>query len=304
MIDHNSKIAVLLGGASKERDISLTTGKAVANGLRERGYTNVHEIDPSEMPLFWQQHWDVAFVALHGAGGEDGEIQKVLEEAKIPYTGSRSDASRLSMSKYKSKEVFEKNNIPTLSFVVTHALQDEKLAFKKVSSLKFPVIGKPDVEGSSIGMEIVKDENQWKDAFNKTHSFGEKVIWEPYLEGGVDLTVGILNDKALPVIEIRPKSGIYDYESKYTQGKTDYYCPARIDEKLTKKVQDYAIKAFHVLGCRSWGRVDFIWKDNQVHCLEVNTVPGMTPTSLVPKAAKQESIDFADLVEMILLDAC
>lgn len=300
----DDKIAVLLGGASKERDISLATGNAVAKALRNSGYTNVHEIDPSEIPGFLDQHWDRVFIALHGEGGEDGEMQRKLEDKNLPYTGTRSEASALAMSKFESKKVFEQNEIPTLPSIVSEKEQGFDAFQNEVhQKLTYPIIGKPDCEGSSIGMEIVRDAADLEAAYENTHQFGKRVLWENFLEGGIDLTVGILHGDPLPVIEIRPKEGLYDYDAKYTKGKTDYYCPARIDEPLKEKVQTFAKNAFESLGCRSWGRVDFIWKNDKVYCLEVNTVPGMTATSLVPQAAKQNGLSFEELVEAILMDA-
>ncbi|MCB1196732.1 MAG: D-alanine--D-alanine ligase [Deltaproteobacteria bacterium] len=303
-ISKEAKIAVLLGGQSKERDVSLTTGKAIAKALMDLGYSNVHQIDPSEIPNFYEQYWDVVFIALHGAWGEDGGVQKILQDHHIAFTGSRAESSALAMSKFDSKVVFKQHDIPTLPFLISTAADDFDTWKQHVTTtLTYPIIGKPDCEGSSIGMEIVKNQAQLYDAFTRTHSFGQRVLWENYLTDGIDLTVGILLGEALPVVEIRPKNGIYDYAAKYTKGMTDYYCPARINQALAEKIQNYALQAFTAIGCRSWGRVDFIWKDEQVYCLEINTIPGMTPTSLVPMAAKEKGLAFEALVEAIVLDA-
>lgn len=304
-MNKNDKIAVLLGGSSKEREISIRTGRAVAHALKNLHYTNVHEIDPSEVPDFYTQHWDMVFMALHGEGGEDGTYQKVLAERNIPCTGSDAASSFLSLSKLKSKEVFVQNNIPTLAFLGSHREEDAlEVKTRVAQTLTFPIIGKPDLEGSSLGMKVVSDPSAFTEAFVHVHSFGENVLWENFQSEGVDLTVAILGDDALPVVEIRPKEGLYDYDAKYTQGRTDYFCPARISDALTKKVQDLALQAFQALGCSGWGRVDFLLVGDDLFCLEINTVPGMTPTSLVPMAAKENGMSFETLVERIMLLAC
>lgn len=304
-MDQNSKIAVLLGGSSKERDVSLTSGKSVATALRDQGYRNVHEVDPQDVPDYYQQHWDAVFIALHGEGGEDGTVQKILTNQKIAFTGSDEPSSTLAMSKVESKKVFLAQNIPTLPFVASHKDQPVEEVLAEIDAhLSFPIIGKPDTEGSSIGMSVVQCRQDVKDAFDAVHQFGDTVLWENFINEGVDLTVAVVKKDALPVVEIVPKQGLYDYDAKYTKGMTDYYCPARISEELTKKVQAYALQAFDALGCRSWGRVDFLLYEDELYCLEVNTIPGMTPTSLVPMAAKEKGWSFEVLVETILLDAC
>lgn len=299
----NMKVAVALGGDSREREISLKTGQAVAQGLRQRGFSNLHEIDTKDHPEFYKQAWDAVFVALHGPGGEDGSLQCELEQRNISFTGSGSKSSKLAMSKYDSKCVFQQNKIPTLPFFRTDDLWDVlKVQGLVAEHLTYPIIAKPDQEGSSIGLEIVQDPSQLPGALKRLQNVCSVVLWENYLEDGVDLTVGILDGQPLPVIEIRPKQGWYDYDAKYTQGMTEYICPARIDTAFAKQVQSLAVKAFEALGCRSWGRVDFMWKGSDLYCLEVNTVPGMTPTSLVPMAAQETDISFEALVERILID--
>jgi len=303
-LEKHAKVAVAMGGNSREREISLKTGRAIAKGLRQRGFSNLIEVDTQAHPTFYNEDWDAVFIALHGPGGEDGTLQSALEQRGIAFTGSGSRSSALAMSKYESKQIFAKNNIPTLPFFRTQNQWDgQEIQNMIEGSLTYPVIAKPDQEGSSIGLEIIESASELGDALKRLQKFSQIVLWEGYMQQGVDLTVGILNEKALPVIEIRPKEGWYDFDAKYTQGMTEYICPARIDQGLTRRVQDLAVQAFQALACRSWGRVDFIWKDNQVHCLEVNTVPGMTPTSLVPMAAAQNDISFDHLVERILMDA-
>jgi D-alanine-D-alanine ligase len=305
-INKQDQLVVFLGGHSQERDVSLRTGQAIAQALSRKGYTQVLQVDPKDnMDDFSPATCKAAFIALHGKGGEDGEIQRFLTQAGVPYTGTQVHGSRLSMSKAQSKKAFVEAQVPTLPWVVSHSHQTPA-SFEAacLEKLTLPIIGKPDTEGSSIGMQIVHDRKDLKDAFTAAHSFDGEVVWEPFLTGGIDLTVAILQGRALPVVEIRPKSGLYDFEAKYTSGKTDYHCPARIDPEIAQAISDQAVLAFAAVSGRSWGRVDFMIKDRQWYCLEVNTVPGMTPTSLVPMAAKEAGIDFDDLVETILLDAC
>jgi len=298
------KVAVAFGGQSRERDISILTGQAIVSGLRQGGFSNVQGIDTKANPKFYEDNWDIVFIALHGPGGEDGTLQKELEKRRIPFTGSGSKSSKLAMSKYESKLAFEKHGIPTLPFFYTKDMRDTRSIQDKIKThLTYPVIAKPDKEGSSIGLEIIRHDDQLPAAIARLCDLTDMVLWENYIEGGIDLTVGILNQKALPVIEIRPLQGWYDYQAKYTKGMTEYHCPARIGDAFTKKVQALALKAFEVLGCRSWGRVDFLHQGEALYCLEVNTVPGMTPTSLVPMAAAELDIDFNQLVRAILTDA-
>ena len=305
-VDKNSKIAVLMGGLSKERDVSLRTGAAIAHALVERGYTNTRGIDVTKniSEELSKQTIDVVFNALHGRFGEDGAIQGVLEYLHIPYTGCGVMSSSLSMDKGVSKALFEHHKIPTLPWHVSHkadSFDDFKNAL--LSKMNLPVIGKPANEGSTIGIVIVKDPSDLASAFSKTHGFDDMVIWEPF-KIGVDIAAAILKNEALPLVEIVPKSGFYDYESKYTVGATNYYCPARIDDKLSRDMQEVALKAFASVHAQTFGRVDFLLEPNGLFwVLEVNTIPGMTQTSLFPMAAKAKGYTFGQVCEMILLDA-
>lgn len=301
----SAAVAVLHGGLSREREVSLRTGNAIYNALIEKGYLNVKKIDVSHdiAVVLTKEKPEVVFNALHGKYGEDGAIQGILEYLSIPYTGSGVLGSSISMDKSTTKKLFEYFHLPTLPWIdsfegQTFAQFREKL-FK---AFPLPVIGKPANEGSTIGIEIVHDEKDLENAFVETLKFDATVIWEPFRKG-IELTVGILRGEALPIVEIQPKSGFYDYQSKYTKGATEYFCPARIDDKITKELQSIATKAFAATRSNSFGRVDFILEGKNPWLLEVNTVPGMTETSLFPMAAKTKGLAFPEFCEMILQDA-
>ncbi len=298
------KVAVLMGGKSSERKISLKTGKAVLNALLEKGY-DAEPLDPAEDNFVQKiRNYDVAFVALHGRYGEDGTIQGLLEVLEVPYTGSGVLASALALNKIYSKLVFEKFGVPTAPFVFFNRHADD---VPSSSPLGYPVVVKPASEGSSIGTSFVHNDNEFELALEKAFEYDDSVLIEKMLRGK-ELTVGIVGSgsslKVLPVIEIVPSNEFFDFEAKYTPGKTEYLVPAPIDEKEAKLVQEVALKAHNSLGCFGVSRVDLIW-DNEMgpQVLEVNTIPGMTETSLLPKAARAVGISFSDLVELILKTA-
>lgn len=301
----SAKVAVLHGGLSRERDVSLRTGAAIAKALTESGYTQVQKIDVGQdiAVVLTKDKPDVVFNALHGRFGEDGAIQGILEYLGIPYTGSGVLGSAISMDKSTTKKLFEYFKLPSIPWTTSFAGQTFP-EFKKrlLENLKFPVIGKPANEGSTIGIEIVNEEKDLERAFHETLKFDSTVVWESFRKGK-ELTVGVLKGEALPIVEIRPKSGFYDYESKYTKGATEYICPGEIAPDITKKIQDLALKAFAATRSSSFGRVDFILEGDQPWILEVNTVPGMTETSLFPKAAKVKGMEFPEFCEIILQDA-
>lgn len=300
----NARVAVLLGGLSKERDVSLRTGKAMANGLRTRGYTNVTEIDVGQnIAEVLASKFDVAMIALHGKFGEDGTIQGILEYLKIPYTGAGVLGSAVGMDKVLSKKLFEMSDVATPAWVTSNATTSVAQLKQQIQKkLGFPCIAKPASEGSTIGLSVVETEAQVEKAHALSLQFDSVVLWEQFIEGQ-ELTVGFLNGKPLPVVEIVPKKGLFDYEAKYTKGMTEYFCPARISDELRKAVQDEALKAFEVLGVGSFARVDVMVGGGKPWVLEINTVPGMTETSLLPKAAKAAGISFEEMAEMILQDA-
>ncbi len=284
-------VAVLMGGISNERDISLKTGEAVFNALKRRGY-NVVKIDINERSLapFLSVKFDIAFIALHGNFGEDGTVQGVLEYMGIPYTGSKVLGSAISMNKVLSKKLFQREGIPTGKFWLKG---DE-------GELQFPIVVKPVSEGSTIGVYIVKSKDELQSAVEKSMEVSEDIFFEEYLEGK-EVTVSVLNGKALPVIEIRPNKGFYDYTAKYTKGMTEYIIPAQISERNRVLISEYSEKIFKVFNLDGACRVDFIIKDDSPYLLEVNTIPGMTETSLLPKAANHSGVTFEELVEKILL---
>lgn len=301
----SSSVVVLHGGLSRERDVSLRTGAAITKALGEAGYTNVKAIDVGHdvAVVLTKEKPDVAFNALHGRFGEDGSIQGILEYLGIPYTGSGVLGSAISMDKSTTKKLFDYFKLPSLPWTTSFQGQSyDQFRDRLKKVLKFPVIAKPANEGSTIGIEIVKDESDLERAFHETLKFDSTVVWESFRKGR-ELTVGVLKGEALPIIEIRPKSGFYDYQSKYTKGATEYLCPAEISKGVAEKINEFTLKAFAATRCSSFGRVDFILEGDQPWLLEVNSVPGMTETSLFPKAAKVKGMEFPEFCEIILQDA-
>lgn len=297
----NKKVAVLMGGLSKERQISLKSGKAVAGALRSKGY-KVIEIDCGEnLPeQLRPPAVDVAFVALHGPWGEDGCVQGLLEWMRIPYTGSGVLASALAMDKAVLNRVSR-----DLEFLVpAEAILDTRLesaeAFVQRFREKLPVIVKPSREGSTINVTIVRQKKELKPAIAQALGSDHKILVEEYVEGK-EVTIAVLDGKALPSIEIVPKSGFYDYQSKYTKGMTEYILPARLSSRCIEKLNQISNRLFETIDCSGVIRVDFIvTPEEKPYFLEVNTIPGFTETSLVPKAAKQAGVSFEDLCEVIL----
>jgi len=304
--DQNSKekrIGVLMGGMSRERDISLKTGKAVAKALTTKGY-QVQPIDvtPRIAETLSKKKIDCAFLALHGRFGEDGTIQGMFELMRIPYTGSGVLASALALHKVMAKRIFHYEKIPTPMFDVLHMQMIKKGPPREIS-LPLPVVVKPAREGSTIGISIVTKEKQWIPALKKAGQYDEEILVEEFIKGR-EITVGILEGLPLPIIEIAPKSGFYDFHSKYTKGETEYIIPARIPREKYLTAQDLSLKAFRALGCSGVARVDLMLDErNNPFVLEVNTMPGMTETSLLPKAANYAGIAFEELAERILLAA-
>jgi D-alanine-D-alanine ligase len=287
-----------MGGISREREISLKTGAAILKTLQEGGYNAVGiEVSADIVKQLVAERIDAAFIALHGRWGEDGTVQGLLELLHIPYTGSGVLASALAMNKIKAKELFRFHHIPTPELITTHAGGFEEPPFPP------PWVAKPASEGSTIGVGIVMERSGLEEAIRTAQEYDHEVLIERFIDGK-ELTVGILNGEPLPVIEIAPKEGFYDYEAKYTPGKTEYRCPAPISEEKQGEVQEISLKAYQVLGCHGCARVDLrLSEQGEVFIIEVNTVPGMTETSLVPKAAAQKGISFPHLVEVILEQA-
>ena len=302
------KIGVLMGGWSKEREISLRSGKAVYEAICRRGYNAISIDCDKNLPAQLKNHSvDVAFVMLHGNFGEDGCVQGMLEWMGIPYTGSRVLASSLCMDKAVLNRLVRFFDIT----LPREVLYEEGVQIP----FSLPWIVKPSREGSTINIRIVKKESELASAIQTARESDSKILVQEYIQGR-EMTVSVLNGKSLPVIEIAPKSGFYDFESKYTKGKTEYLVPAPIPQDAQKNMQTISETLFKELDCSGVVRVDFIlgsatpFKGSATHCkgtqspqphfLEVNTIPGMTETSLVPKAAKAVGIEFDDLVEQML----
>jgi len=293
----------MMGGLSREREISLKTGKAILRALAERGYA-VIPIDVGEdiAEKLVKEKIEYAFLALHGRFGEDGTIQGMLELMRIPYTGSGVLASALAMDKIMSKKFFLCEKIPTPRFETARRDEIKRDQPRKIS-LPLPVVVKPAREGSTIGVSIVRKEEDLPSALREAGAYDVEILIEEFMEGK-EITVGILEDIPLPIIEIVPKSGFYDYRSKYTKGETEYILPARIGREKYLYAQEISLKAFQTLGCSGVARVDLMTDENEnPFVIDVNTMPGMTETSLLPKAANYAGIPFEDLVERILLGA-
>lgn len=296
-------IAVLMGGLSQEREISLKSGQAVLKALLTLGYDAVG-IDVSEEigRALEVEGVEAAFIALHGRFGEDGCIQGLLELQRIPYTGSSVLASSLCIDKYLSKELLRTTPLKMPADCFYLADQDFATVWQQ-APLNCPVIVKPSREGSTIGIQKVLSEDELPKAVQAAAKLDTRVLIEEFIVGR-EVTVGLLDGEPLPIVEVKPKSGFYDYESKYTPGATEYFCPADLPDALTKKLQADAALVWQYLGCEGFARVDFLISEaGEAYFLEVNTIPGMTETSLVPKAAAAAGMSFETLVERILLTA-
>ena len=327
------KVLVLAGGRSAARDVSLATGAAVAGALHQSG-AEVFALDPgvSSRVLAWTPELakeqigtqppaadttgakptiapsdlilkelksvDVVFIALHGGDGENGRLQALLDMAGIPYTGSGMLASALAMDKHAAKRIFVAEGIPTPDWRILDSAED--LDYEEaVEALGTPLIVKPNAQGSTVGLTLVTKKAQWDEALTEAFRWDSRVMVEQFIAGR-ELTVGVIGDQPMPVVEIKPKHELYDYECKYTDGMCDYICPAPITPAQMRACQDQGVEAFRALGCRGYARADFrMDNEGRMFCLEVNTLPGMTSHSLVPKAAKVAGIDFPELVARI-----
>lgn len=300
-------IIVLMGGPSAEAEVSRRTGAAIAEALISKGYhVSTLELNPrTVLQDIENLKGDVVFNAIHGRYGEDGALQGVLEMAEIPYTGSGIMAHSVGMNKKVSKDVFKGAHIPTAESISYNGnLQSKEDIIKDIESkFSLPVVLKPATQGSSIGVTIVKEEDQLTKAVTEALTYDPILVVEQYLNGR-EFTVSVLDGKALAIIEIRPHSGKYDYASKYTAGATDYLVPAPISADMTKEMQAIGELVYREVQASGAIRVDVMTDDkDNMYVLEYNTIPGMTATSLVPKAAKEVGIDFPELCEKILLTA-
>jgi len=301
-------IQVLMGGTSTEREISLKTGEAIAGGLGRAGHkVSTFDFDPSRGRGAEQllasaafREADLVFLALHGGEGEDGRIQALLDLAGKPYTGSGVRASAICMDKAITKIILEYNCVETPAWV--RLGRKDAGAWRSNSELRqlgLPVVVKPLDQGSTIGISIVKMERDLEGAIALALEYSSDLIFERYIEGR-EMSVAIVGEEVFPIVEIKPRQGFYDYERKYTKGMTDYECPARIESGLARKIEADALRGYLACGCEGFARVDLrLSPDGTAHFLEINTIPGMTETSLVPMAAKAKGLTFEALLDRI-----
>ena len=287
-------ITVMLGGPSDEWDVSLRTGAAVARTLSSHGHA-VHILDPRDDSWSLLPGTEVVFLALHGAYGEDGRVQKRLEELGMPYTGCGVEASRLGFDKVLSKKRFIEAGIPTARYLVF-----DSAAAPWPKDWQTPLVVKPVRQGSSVGLQFVLAESEWTGALTESLRYDTQVMVEEKIEGR-EITAGILADEPLPIVEVRAKKGLYDYHNKYTAGASEYLCPAEFEDAVTARIQAVGMAAYRAIGGRDYARVDMIVRpDGEPMVLEVNTLPGMTETSLFPKAAAAAGIDYTHLCQKMI----
>jgi D-alanine-D-alanine ligase len=291
------KIAVLMGGPGSERDVSLATGHGVSKALRSLG-ADVVEVDVHDENFALPKDVDLAFITIHGTFGEDGQLQEILEERGVPYTGDGVEASRAAFDKILSKEKFREYDVVTPKWEVIEAGQRP--------TISVPLVVKPARQGSTVGVVIVKDASELDSAMAEAAKYDRKLLIEKFVSGR-ELTIGILGDLALPILEIIPKGGFYDFNNKYpflnpqAGGGAEHVCPAKIDPNKTKQIQKQALHAFRALGLVVYGRVDVLLPDSgNPFVLEVNTIPGMTEASLLPEAAAAAGINYVDLCARII----
>lgn len=292
------KVAVMMGGSSAERDISLQSGQAVYDAL-QRQKIDVHIVDPQKnvMTQLEKGKFDRVFIALHGRGGEDGLMQGMLETLGLPYTGSGVLGSSLAMDKCRSKRIWQSHELPTPAFVELNEHSDWDAVVKY---LGLPLIVKPVREGSSYGASKVKELSELKNAWRQAHEYDARVMAESWIEGS-EYTIPILGDQILPMIHLETPREFYDYEAKYIADTTQYHCPCGLDVETENELGKLALDAFKALDVSGWGRVDLmLGNDGNPWLIEVNTVPGMTSHSLVPMSAKQAGMRFDDLTLSIL----
>ena len=332
MVSSKPKVALLVGGTSPERAVAKMSGKGILQALRSLQYPTII-IDPAyglsqpkeEEQFFSEKDYaeisnrncidainsnllddvDVVFSAMHGKWAEDGTIQSLLELRGMKYTGSKVLASALAMDKEMSKVVFRQAGVQTAEWfsVKDQYLEPNLIASEIKQKFGFPCIIKANDQGSTVGLKFVKNESEVEEGIRLALQYSSKALIEKYISGR-ELTVAVLLNEALPVLEIVPKSGFYDYKSKYTSGMSEYIVPAKIPDEAAVRAQQQALKAFHSLGCEGYARIDFrLNNENELYCLEVNTLPGMTALSLVPKAAKAVGISFEELIQKIIQQA-
>jgi D-alanine-D-alanine ligase len=291
------KIAVLMGGPGSERDVSLATGRGVAKALRSLGM-EVVEVDVRDENFELPDDVDLAFLTIHGTFGEDGQLQKILEQRGVRYTGDGVEESATAFDKIRSKEKFRRKRVVTPSWQVVRTHQRP--------TIPLPIVVKPPREGSTVGVVIVKNERELESAMAEVAKYARELLVEKFVQGR-ELTIGILGGEALPILEIIPKGGFYDFNNKYpflnpqAGGGAQHVCPAKIDKEKTREIQELALRAFHALGLQVYGRVDVLLpEDGAATVLEINTIPGMTEASLLPEAAAAAGISYPDLCLRII----
>lgn len=302
------KVLVIYGGESSEREVSLKTGQGVYEALKRKGYKT--ELFDYRRELILELvdkiiHTDIIYIALHGRDGEDGKLQALIDLLNKPYVGSNLSASSLAMNKFLTKQVVSTVGIPTAkSIKISSENNINEKIIEILEEFSFPLVVKPNREGSSFGFSLVKNSSELEEAIYTALHYDTEILVEDYLKGR-EFTVSIIEKEgkafALPVIEIIPKNEYYDYESKYSTGGSLHVCPAEISKTLEEELKEYAIRAYSLIGCKDYSRIDFIVDENRnAFLLEVNTLPGMTPTSLLPDAAKKFGYDFDSLVEHLI----
>ncbi len=329
MLNNEIIVGLVLGGASPERVVSKHSAQGVLKALRKLEY-NVVLIDPAygkHQPQIESEYFtecdcspilssnyidtinsnlfedvDIVFNALHGSWGEDGKIQSLLEFKKIPYTGSGILASAASMDKHITKTIIKHSGVSTANWIL---IEKSSFDFEKIKNiidknLSLPLVVKPNNQGSAIGLSICKDINELERGIELAFQFSKNILIEQYIHG-YEVTVGIVGNQVLPVLEIKPKNEYYDYECKYTVGMSEYEVPAKFPKEVCKRLQSQAMLAYNSVGCKNYGRIDFILdKELNSYCLEINTLPGLTSTSLLPKAALAAGISFEQLIDRII----
>jgi len=293
-------IAILAGGFSSEREVSLKSGEAVERGLAKAGYrTTLVDVRSPEIPEL-SLPFDAVFIALHGKFGEDGALQEMLESMHVPYTGCGPQASRLAMDKLLSKEAFLARHVPAAPFMAVHKSDEPDPILSRASALGWPLVVKPPAEGSSVGVTIARDAAEFAAGLDMVFRNSNVALVEKYIKGR-ELTVGILGCAALPIVEVQPAREFYDYTAKYQNGGTQYLTNVEFSNQLKDRIQMAALEAFKSLGCRDMARVDLMLDEKgHVYVLEVNTIPGFTEKSLLPKAAEAAGIAFEALCDRII----